>query len=206
MRYEAILIDLDGVIRQWPGSDEPIETMYGLPVGSIRRTAFAPDLLDLAITGRITDEEWRRRTADKLLHEGGSPRAAEAVAHWSEQTGTLDRKVLALLEGRHASVRLILVTNATTRLARDLDAIGLAERFHGIVNSSDLGFKKPAEQVFRTALRQAGASAETALFIDDTSANITAAAALGITCHQYRAHAGLSTFLRQAAVLRSASG
>ena len=66
MQYEAILVDLDGVIRHWKPSDESIETAFSLPAGSIRRAAFSPEIVDLAITGAIADEEWRERIAEKL--------------------------------------------------------------------------------------------------------------------------------------------
>jgi putative hydrolase of the HAD superfamily len=68
MQYNAILVDLDGVIRRWQSSDESIETACNLPIGSIRKIAFEPKLLNLAITGAITDEVWRDRIA-RQLHE-----------------------------------------------------------------------------------------------------------------------------------------
>ena len=53
----ALLIDLDGLIRIWDGSDaKAVEERFDLPVGTIPRTAFAPDLLIQAVTaGRSLD-------------------------------------------------------------------------------------------------------------------------------------------------------
>ena len=175
MQYEAILVDLDGVIRHWQPSDESIETTFSLAAGSIRRAAFSPEIADLAITGAIADEEWRERIAEKLSCQSGATHAREAIALWTEQPGAIDQQVLSLLKGCESSIKLVLVTNATSRLPRDLEALGLLEFFHAVVNSSQVGAKKPSEQIFHTALAQAGTVPERALFIDDTPSNIAAA-------------------------------
>jgi len=203
VQYEAILVDLDGVIRHWQPSDESIETDFGLPTGSIRKAAFSPEIVDLAITGAIADEEWRERIAEKLRCQSSATHAREAVALWTEQPGAIDQKVLSLLKGCESSIKLVLVTNATSRLPRDLEALGLLEFFHAVVNSSQVGSKKPSEQIFRAALAQAGTVPERALFIDDTPSNIAAATSLGILSHAFVSHIELSSFLRQAGVLRA---
>jgi len=96
----------------------------------------------------------------------------------------------------------VLLTNATSRLGEDLRSLGLHRRFAAVVNSSDVGVAKPAAEIFRMALERAGATADRALFIDDTPANVQAARALGIRSHRFTAHAAMSTFLRHAGVLR----
>lgn len=202
MQYEAILVDLDGVIRHWQPSDESIETAFSLPAGSIRRAAFSPEIVDLAITGAIADEEWRERIAGKLRFQSSATHARQAVALWTEQPCAIDQKVLSLLKDCESSIKLVLVTNATSRLQRDLQALGLLEFFHAVVNSSQVGAKKPSEQIFRAALAQAGTVPERALFIDDTPSNIAAATSFGILSHAFVSHIELSSFLRQAGVLR----
>jgi putative hydrolase of the HAD superfamily len=98
MRLKALLVDLDGVIRQWPSSDNLIETRYSLPAGAIRRTAFAPDLLPLAILGRITDQEWRQKIAESLeLEFSLGSTATDAVLEWSQPIGQVDYVTLSLL-------------------------------------------------------------------------------------------------------------
>lgn len=44
---EALLVDLDGVLRQWP----TVET--GLPAGAVELVAFDPTLADLVLTGAL---------------------------------------------------------------------------------------------------------------------------------------------------------
>lgn len=201
-RYTALLIDLDGVIRHWPGSDAAIETGHGLPVSAIRKAAFAPDLLLAAITGRITDQAWRQHTVERLAREFDSTSAAQAVAQWSANPGAVDQRTLAVLGACVAGLRVVLLTNATSRLGEDLRSLGLHRHFAAVVNSSDVGVAKPAAEIFRIALERAGATADRALFIDDVPANVEAAWALGIRSHQFTAHAAMSAFLQQAGVLR----
>jgi putative hydrolase of the HAD superfamily len=203
MQYDAILVDLDGVIRVWPESDESIEAAHNLPIDAIRNIAFSPELLNLAITGEITDEEWRARVAEQLRGEFSGTDAQDALARWSSQTGQVDQEVLSLLRTCERSIKLVLVTNATSRLAGDLYALGISNCFHAVVNSSTVGFAKPAEQIFRFALRQAGTVPERALFIDDTKANVDAAASIGILSHVHANFAQLSSFLRYAGVLNA---
>ena len=66
----AILTDLDGVIRIWsPEIHRKAERATGLPEGAIPSAAFSDDLLPLVITGQISDDEWRRRIADLLSED-----------------------------------------------------------------------------------------------------------------------------------------
>lgn len=201
MEYKALLIDLDGVIRHWSSSDEDIETAHGLPMGSIRKTAFAPQLAELAITGIITDEEWRKRTAEELRLRFNVPHATEAVAQWTAFPGKVDEKTLEILDKCPASLRIVLVTNATSRLPRDLLTLGLSERFYGVVNTSEVGVSKPRKEIFRVALKCAGVVPEQALFIDDTLSHVKAASALGILSHRFVGHDKMIAFLQQTKVL-----
>lgn len=52
----AVIFDLDGVVRHWPGEDiAAIEQRHRLPPGTLFAEAFDPSLLLDAITGRCTD-------------------------------------------------------------------------------------------------------------------------------------------------------
>ena len=200
MRAEALLIDLDGVIRRWPPThDETIEIRHGLPPGSLRRAAFAVERVQAAITGRVSDEAWRSGIVAALEHEQGASDAASAVAAWSAHPGEVDSATLATLQACAAELNLILVTNATSRLRADLAALGLSGLFRAVVNSSEVGFAKPDPRIFQIALERAGVRAAQALFVDDSAMNVDSAAALGIRSHLFTAQAPLRQFLRAAA-------
>ena len=157
-------------------------------------------LLAPAITGLITDDEWRARIAQELQRVYPLSAAAAAVQQWSASTGDVDHDTLALLDQCHAHLRVVLVTNATSRLPRDLAALGIAERFHAVVNSSEIGFAKPASAFYRVVLERAGVAAEHALFIDDSIANVQAATALGMQGHHFTGHHEMQAFLHSVGV------
>ena len=86
----ALLIDLDGVLRQWdPQVGESIETKYGLAPGTLLKTAMTWDIYRPAVAGEIDDADWMRLIAMRLpLPEAD---AAAAVAEWQRHRGRIDR-------------------------------------------------------------------------------------------------------------------
>jgi len=205
MQYRALLIDLDGVIRRWTIPNDVIETECNLPVGAIFKIAFSPEHLAPAITGLVTDDVWRARITAQLARDHHGSAAEEAVARWSAPNGDIDADTLALLDRCNAHLRVVLVTNATSRLTQDLRALGIADRFHAIVNSSDIGVAKPAQEFYRIALEHAGVAADHALFVDDSLPNVQAAMAYGIRAHRFIGHLECAAFLESSGVLRSAT-
>lgn len=196
MSVRAILIDLDGVIRRWDRRQVSAERAFGLADDTIAGIAFAPELLSLAITGKLTDSEWRRRVAIILASQlNDEATAQKAVAAWSEPAGVVDNAVLELLKQRRPGIRLALITNATTRLRDDLGVLGIESVFDNIFNSSEVGIAKPDAGIFHAALNELGIAAGQACFIDDTARNVQAAAAIGIGGHVYHSVAGLSHYL-----------
>jgi HAD superfamily hydrolase (TIGR01509 family) len=192
----ALLVDFDGVIRHWPENDWIIERAHGLPMGAIRAAAFEPELLARAITGAISDEAWRQEIVERLRLANGSADARTAVAEWSRAPGTVDPDVFEMLTRCRKDLRLVLVTNATTRLPTDLAALGLADFFHAIASSSVLRSAKPDPAIFEAALSMAGAAPGEALYIDDSPRNVAVAQAMGIRSSVFRGHASMRAFLQ----------
>lgn len=193
---EAILIDLDGVLRHWPEDHvASVEADFGLTSGTIPKMAFSPDIIELAIRGEIPDEEWRARVAARLQEVHPSLDCQAIVDAWSEPSGEVDRDVLALMQACRAGAAVTLVTNATSRLPKDLDRLGLSKAFDHVVNSSEVGVTKPGAEIFEHALRVSGAAASTALFVDDKVSNVEGAEKVGMTSHLFVSVEGLRGFL-----------
>jgi HAD superfamily hydrolase (TIGR01509 family) len=195
--YQALLIDLDGVIRIWADEDHRIEDAHNLPRGAIARAAFAPDLLERVITGQLGDGAWRGEIARSLAQQFANASAVDAVNAWSTSCGTINESVMATLRQVRARIKMVLVTNATDRLMSDLNALDLIGQFDAIINSSDVGFAKPSRAIFDAALREIGVRAEQAIFVDDQIANIEAASSLGICSHRFVDASTLASFLRR---------
>lgn len=183
---KAVLTDLDGVIRRWdPGIVQQAEIAAGLPPDALLNTAFEPDLLLRATTGRITDESWRSEVAERLRLEYPAADAEKAVRLWSLSPGEVDTDVLALLQRCRDSASLALITNATTRLDSDLKRLGIGQAFDHVVNSSAVGHVKPHPGISNAALDLLSIEADEAFFIDDRSENLNAVAELGMDGHHY---------------------
>ncbi|MFC3551081.1 HAD family hydrolase [Lysobacter cavernae] len=195
MRHRALLVDFDGVLRHWPDNDHAIEREHGLEAGAIRRVAFDPDLLARVVSGGLSDTAWRKAIVDRLSGDYSDANVQVAVEQWSRPVGVLDEDVLALLIRARRRVRVVLVTNASTRLDADLRALRLDNTFYAVVNSSQVGVAKPDPAFFEVALSQAGVAAERALYVDDAITNVAVARELGITSKVHDDAESLHAFL-----------
>ena len=178
----AVLTDLDGVVRRWPATQfSSVEDAHGLPRGCTARAAFHETLLTDAITGIVTDAEWRRRIAARLGTRFSPAASAAAVAQWSISAGEVQTGTLAVLQSARSAVPLGLVSNATTRLSDDLSRLRIAGAFDFIVNSSAIGCHKPSACFYEHALRRCGCSPEQVFFVDDRPDNVAGAADFGFS-------------------------
>ncbi|SEQ72838.1 HAD-IA family hydrolase [Lentzea albida] len=144
-----LLLDLDGVLRSFP----PIAP-------EVAARAFEPSLLRRAVTGQITDEQWRKE------------------ADFPVSTGEVIAEALALVRMARRQCFVALLTNATTRLEEDLVALGLDAEVDAVFNSARLGLAKPDPAVYRRVLDELGYS--TGVFCDDTAENAAAASEAGL--------------------------
>ncbi len=178
--YDAVLCDLDGVLRRWPAMTD-LDLAHDLPPGTLAGAAFAPTRLLPAITGEHTDEQWRAAVAADLADAHGPDRAAAVVGAWSALTGEVDPAVAGLLGGVRPEVPVVLVTNATTRLEADLARLGVTGLVDHVVSSARVGVAKPDPRIYRLAAARAGVPAARCLFVDDSAGNVEAARSLGMT-------------------------
>jgi putative hydrolase of the HAD superfamily len=193
--HEALIIDLDGVLRSWAGQRTPdIERRYGLPAGSLTGVAFAPERLVPAVTGRITDAAWRAGVADELTRRHGAG-GREAVREWSAPVGEVDPEVLAVVRAQRRVRTVALLSNATDRLRSDLRALSLDDEVDAVFSSAELGVAKPDPEVFALVCDALDLAPELCLFVDDSAEHVAAAAKFGMEAHHYRSVAGLSDFL-----------
>lgn len=148
-RARALLIDLDGVVRRWDAHPPvAVEVAFGLPPGAVAATAFAVPLLRQAVVARITDEAWRQAVVERLAATYGQDAAAGSVAAWSAPAGRVDEDILTLVRAVRRRGPVVLVTNATTRLERDLEDLGLRTAFDAIASSARIGACKPEARIF----------------------------------------------------------
>ena len=71
----------------------------------------------------------------------------------------------------------------------------LFENFEKIITSEAANSSKPSLEIFHYALNKTGAIAETSIFIDDMSSNVSVAKAIGFTTHHYKKFEKFDTFI-----------
>lgn len=84
---------------------------------------------------------------------------------------------------KDAGVKLAVVSNFDTRLRKLLKDLNISDVFDAIVVSSEVGYEKPAPEIFKIALDQIGVEASKAVHVgDDETADKAGANAIGLEC------------------------
>lgn len=187
-----MLLDLDGVIRHFDKSRVPaIETEFGLPDGSLRGTAFAPELLALAVTGKITRAEWTRRVGEVV----GSPEAAQS---WLGNHGVVDDQMIDLVtELRAGGTTVAVLTNGTETVPDELAGLGIAYKFDAVFTTAAIGFAKPDRRAFEYVCTKLAVEPAEVFFTDDTASKLAGAIELGMQARLFESRALLRTQLAE---------
>jgi putative hydrolase of the HAD superfamily len=197
---DALIIDLDGVIRHW----DPIEITeadLGLPTGALAAAAFEPDRLARSMDGRLSFEAWTQELAEEVARTHGAD-AAEVAEAWADTSWRIDLEVIDLVRAvRAGGTPVALLSNASTRLEEDLDRSGITDELDHILGSATLGVAKPDPTVFRLAADRVGAPPDRCLFIDDQPANVQGAREAGMVAEVYTGVDDLRVHLRDAGLL-----
>ena len=185
MRPTTVIFDLGGVLIEWD------------PRHMYRQLFDDPDEMESFLT-EVTTAEWNARqdagrpwaeAVELLVAEHPQRRELIEAFHrrWPEMlAGEIPGTVDVLADLRAAGVRLVALSNWSAELfpvARE--RFDFLAWFEGIVISGDVGVNKPDRRIFDHLAEQFGIEPAAALFIDDSSANVDAATALGFQTIQF---------------------
>jgi putative hydrolase of the HAD superfamily len=198
---DAVVIDLDGVIRHWDDDAVPrAEERLGLPPGTILAAAFEPDRLARAMRGDIPADRWYAEIGEIVAAD--HPVEPGAVAAAFSQVGwRIDEAVVELVDQARTQVPVVLLSNASTRLPDDLRLSGLLDRFDAVVGSADVGACKPEAAAFAAAVERIGVPAARCLMIDDLADNVEGARAAGLQAIRFEGVDELAGELERVGVL-----
>ncbi|MFE6049159.1 HAD family hydrolase [Kitasatospora sp. NPDC056446] len=187
LAFDAVLCDLDGVIRHYDLADvRRLERIAGLPEGATAEIAFAPERDLPLLLGRVSRAQWTASIAEALTRRIPARQAGALATAFAHAPFRADGAVVELIRGLRGKVPVVVVTNATVWLDEDLALLGLTDLADHVVNSSRVGIAKPDPGIYRIAVERAGVPAGRCLFVDDNQANIDAARAAGMTAVLYR--------------------
>ena len=187
---EAVLFDYGGVFTVSPfGAAVHMSEKLGLPTEVMLEIVFGP-------YDRDTDHPWHQLERGELkIQEArdallllGRDRGSEvdlfeffgAIA--SIATGVVEPMVACARRLKSEGYRTAIVTNNVAEFAEYWrSSLPLDELFDVVVDSSQVGMRKPNPRIFTHTLESLGNVAPTrAAFLDDFHGNVTAANALGM--------------------------
>ncbi len=196
LRPTAVIFDLGGVLVDW-------NPRY------LYRKLFADAAAMERFLGEICTTEWNneqdagRPFAEAVaMLQARHPEEAERIAaydlRWEEMIrGPIEETVEVLEELHRRDTPLYALSNWSAEkfpIARRRFAF--LNRFRDIVVSGEVGLKKPDPRIFRLAAERFAVAPQDAVFIDDSPANVAAAASIGFRTIRFTDAASLRDELR----------
>jgi epoxide hydrolase-like predicted phosphatase len=186
---DAVLFDFGGVLGSSPTPamrrrmDE-----YGLTPDQFLPIALGPlhedgdhpwhraERGEIDLAGFVAEVEpiWRAAGFDAFP---SPPDAAELAAALQP----IPEMVAVAREARAAGYRTAIVSNMIVDWGSWRSTIDADDLVDVVIDSSQVGFRKPDPTIYRLAVDRLGVAAERAVFVDDFAWNLPAAAGLGMT-------------------------
>lgn len=193
-----MVFDFGGVLSTSPFLRMPeVEARHGLTPGSLGRLlgygidepepepgADYTNPWHLLEVGRIPLADyiaWVRGREQEVLGPGAPP-LREVMGGFGGVQGLgaqwmVVQRAVAL---RREGVRTAICTNNVRELSSDWRAMVPVETFDVVVDSSEVGLRKPDPAIYRLTCEQLGVSLDRAAFLDDHPGNVDAARRLGM--------------------------
>jgi len=183
---DAVVFDLGAVLIDW-NPRYLYRTLFGGDEEAMER-----------FLGEVTTQEWNARqdagrpwseAIEELVarHPGHRDLIAAYHERWPEMLGgAIDGTVAILGELHVAGIRCYALSNwsaETFPVARE--RYPFLAWFDGIVLSGEEGVVKPEPEIFQTLLERHGLVPSRTVFVDDSPANVVAAAALGLVAIRF---------------------
>jgi putative hydrolase of the HAD superfamily len=154
------------------------EKELDLDPNTINTIMFNSEAWHNALVGGKTDEEFWYAIGPKLgLH---SPDMIDAFRRRYRADETVNEEVLNLIHRLHGHCRLAVLSNSPPGLSQWLAEWRILDLFEVVFCSGDEGVAKPDPRSFELTLERLGVLPQDAVFIDDTTENVTAARLLGL--------------------------
>lgn len=178
---KAVIFDFGRVItvQKPPSLFQAWEEELGLSPGELNAIMYESEAWDLTQVGAISDDEYWRRIGPRLGLDSLEEVAQFKARYFAQDA--LEPVVVDLVRRARARYRVALLSNASDLLGQWLEEkLGIAHLFDVVINSAEVGVKKPDPRIYLLTLERLGVEPHEAVFIDDVEENVEAAAALGI--------------------------
>ena len=182
---EAVIWDLGGVILRTEDRRLRVawEARLNLPEGELDKLVFAGEMGRKAALGQAQAEDVWRWVGSRL--ELG-PEELERLQDEFWQGDQLDGALVQFIRELRRECRTALLSNAWPGMRQLIEnEWSIADCFDDLFISAELGLAKPDPKIYRLALDRLDVPPARAVFVDDFSENVKAAAALGLRAIQF---------------------
>ena len=129
---------------------------------------------DALISKRSESKFWKELSKDLKIN-------SEEPRDLIIETFPLDQKILEIIDRIRCRYKILMLSNQVESwLEKVIRENNLRNKFHHLINSYQVGFKKPDKKIFQIALERSASRPGETLFIDDSKENIVAAKKLGM--------------------------
>ena len=177
---KTLIFDLGGVIvpLDFPRAFQEISSFTPHPAEEIQRRIAATDLYVRSELGQISAAEFMSEMSRQL------DLAADEATFRRIWCSVFPPRTLIedqWLEQLHTRYRILMLSNTNViHFEMIRESYPILRHFDGFVLSYEVGHMKPAPQIYREAIRQAGCRPEECFFTDDTAANVEGALREGL--------------------------
>jgi epoxide hydrolase-like predicted phosphatase len=179
MSIRAVFFDLGGVIvrTEYQAPREHLAERLNLTYEDISKLVFESESARRASLGQIsTDEHWA--TVTRKLKRPASE--ARSIREEFFAGDVVDRNLLDFIRALRPRVKTGVISNAWPDMREFIIENKFEDAFDVLVLSAEVGAMKPQPKIYQVALEQLKAGANEAAVVDDLSANVQGAHALGI--------------------------
>jgi epoxide hydrolase-like predicted phosphatase len=196
MSIEAVIFDYGGVLSTTPFAGiAEFERQMGYPEQSLARLLFGPGASPqgptehipdhdwhLLETGRLTLDEFHDRLVSRSEEALGKPLDLGVYAQFLRELGVGVHWMMIhrVRELRAEGYRTAILTNNVKEWGKYWKESIPLDEFEVIVDSCDVGLRKPDPEIFRLTCQQLDVAPEAAVFLDDTRRHVEAARSVGL--------------------------
>jgi epoxide hydrolase-like predicted phosphatase len=186
VKYRAVIFDLGGVVLSSPfASIRRFERALGLDEGAVARVVMAGGKEGAWATlerGECSAEQFYA-ALDREAVRAGTPFSARALLKAIADAARVRPEMIgAVRKLRARGIKTAALTNNWRSRDTAYGAMGsLKQEFDVFVESCKVGMRKPDRRIYAFVLRELGAPAREAIFLDDMGQNLKPARAMGMT-------------------------
>ncbi|MEO9329018.1 HAD family hydrolase [Gordonia aurantiaca] len=201
MRVRAVVFDWSGVLTESPLSGlHRYAAESDLEENALDRYVRGDEEFAKVERGESSVKDFLRGTCIRIREDHGVEVDIRRLAAAMADTRTLRPAMIELIEELSGRYTLAVLTNNVVENRDHLATTLPLEHFAFILNSADVGVRKPDPEIYRELLRRLDCAGSEVVYIDDFAENLAPAADLGMTTIEFTEPAELRERLAELGV------